>query len=126
MEYFPEIYAILISIFLSFLVPPLWFSSTILTINLETKEVHLGTWIMGWKTGRTESFNHIEKIFINKVKTTQKMHRYGTGGVHEQTGVEYRAFVKLDNIEKYFLISNKSEKKVEKKVVEIKKKLGIN
>ena len=126
MQHFPESYAIPIAIALSFLAPMIWFSSTILTINLETKEIHLGTWIMGLKTGRPESFDHIEKIFINEVKTIQKMQRYGTGGVYEKRDVEYRAFIKLDNEEKYFLISHRSEKKVEKRVADIKKKLGID
>lgn len=124
LQHFPENTAILITIPFSFLVPMLWFSSTVLTINPETKEFHLGTWAMGFKTGRPKPYNHIEKIFINKVNVSQTMNTRANS--HTTSHVEYRAFIKFDNEEKHFLVSNKSEKKLEERVAEIKKKLGIN
>lgn len=124
LEHFPQAIAIPVSILLSFVVPMLWFSSIILTINEETKEIHIGTWVLGKKTGKPKPYRTIDKIYINKVNVSQTMNT--RANTHTSTHVEYRAFVKIDDGEKHFLVSNKSEKKLEERVAEIKRKLGIN
>lgn len=124
MQYLPETIAIPIAILLCFLVPILWFSSTILTISTETNKIHLGNWVMGFKTGKPKPFNSIEKFYVNKVNVSQTMNTRANSYTSNQ--VEYQAFLKLDDGEKYFLVSHRSEKKLEEKVAEIKKKLGIN
>ncbi|MEQ9405286.1 MAG: hypothetical protein RIM99_16985 [Cyclobacteriaceae bacterium] len=122
----PENYAILLSMILSMLMPIIWFSYNILTIDNDKKEIHSGVYSVGFKTGKAKKFKEIDKIFINKVKTSQRMQSHGTGSVYEQKGVEYRAFIKLDDGTKYFLTSHPNEKKLEEKVTKIREKLGTN
>lgn len=120
----PEHLAIWISIALSFLLPAIWFSNKILTIDNSSKEIHEGYWIMGYKTGKPRKYQSIEKIFVNKVKTSQNMYSQANHG-HTTSGVEYHAYLKFDNDEKVFLVSNGDEKKLGEKVTKIREKLGI-
>lgn len=121
----PETLAILLAIGLSLLIPMLWFSFNILSVNSDTKEVHLGIWVMGYKTGRPKKFGSIEKIYVNKVKTSQAMYSQANQG-YLSKGLEYKAFIKFQDGEKYFLTSHPNEKTLHKKVVEIGKKLDLS
>jgi hypothetical protein len=125
LENLPEMYAIILAILLSLLVPLLWFSFQILTVDTDNKEVHDGIWLMGYKTGRPKKFNAIDTIFINKVKTSQSMYSQANRQ-HTSRGIEYHAYLKFDNEEKYFLLSNKNEKKLEDKLIKIRQKLGLS
>ena len=124
MQNLSENLAIWISIALSFLLPAIWFSNKILSIDNSSKEIHEGYWIMGFKTGKSKKFGAIEKTYINKVKTTQKMYSRANQG-YDIKGVEYHAYIKLDDDEKIFLIRNKSEKRLNEKVTKIREKLGL-
>lgn len=125
MNNLPEMFAILSAILLSLLVPMLWFSFQIITIDPETKEIHYGTWLMGYKTGKPRKYNSLEKIFINKVKTSQKMYSQANHG-HTTRGVEFHAYLKYDEDKKIFLASDKDEKKLEDQMIKIRKKLGLS
>ncbi len=102
----------------------MWFSFNVIIIDSLTKELHSGIWVMGHQLGKSRKFGSIVKIFINKVKTSRKMHSQVNHG-YTVKGIEYQAYLRLDDGEKYFLFSHASEKKVEEKVEEIKKKLMI-
>lgn len=121
----PETIAIIAAILLSLLIPLLWFSFQILTIDTGTNEIHYGTWLMGYKTGKVRSFGSIEKFYINQVSTSQNMYSQTNRG-HTVRGIEYHAFIKLDDGEKYFLTSDKDEKKLEEKVTKIREKLDLD
>ncbi len=120
----PETIAILSAIFFSLLIPMLWFSFQILTIDPETKEILLGTYVMGYKFGKPKKYNSIEKVFINKVRTSQNMYSQANHG-HTARGIEYHAYLKLDSEEKVFLASDKDEKRLEDKMMKIREKLSL-
>ena len=103
----------------------LWFSFKMITIDTTAKELHEGVWIMGYKTGKSRKFGEIEKIYINKVKTNHKMYSQANLS-HDIKGIEYHAYIKLDDGEKYFLTSHSNEENLHQRVNDLKKKLGIN
>lgn len=119
----PEPIAIPLVIVGSFLLPAIWFSFVVLTIDNENKWVHDGVWVMGYKIGKSKGFNRIEKIFINKVSVSQTMNTRVNS--HTTTRDEFQAYLKTDSSKKYKLFSERSLKEAEKKVKEIEEKLGI-
>ncbi len=121
----PEMIAILSAIAFSMLIPMLWFSFQILTINPESKEIHYGTWVMGYKSGKPKKYTSLEKIFINKVKTSQNMYSQTNKGLTVR-GVEFHAYLKYDEGEKIFLDSDQDEKRLEDKMIKIREKLGLS
>ena len=123
-ENLPEIYAVPLVILVSLLVPVLWFSYHIFMIDMDEKVIQEGLWIMGYRTGKPQPFNSIESFYINKVRVSQTMYSQ-TNRSHTLGKVEYKAFLKLDDGEKYFLTSHKNEKMLEEKLIKIKKKLGV-
>jgi len=125
MQNLPENPAILIAILLSFLFPMIWFSNKILTIDNDSKEIHQGYWIMGYKTGKPKKYQSLDKVFINKVKTSQSMYSQTNRG-HTMKGVEYHAYLKYDGEKKLFLASDPMEKKLEQKMTKISEKLGLS
>ncbi|MEO9870223.1 hypothetical protein [Ekhidna sp.] len=121
----PEPWSILVAIIVSSFVPAIWFASNVIIINEENKTLYDGVFAMGRKFGKPTKYDSIEKIFINKVKTKQTMYSLS----NQQNIVsnhEYRAYLKLDNGDKYFLLSHPLEERVEEKVTKISKKLGIS
>ncbi|MEO1254004.1 MAG: hypothetical protein AAFY41_03825 [Bacteroidota bacterium] len=120
-----EAWAILVSIILASFFPALWFSFNVIIIDAENQEVFEGVWTMGKRFGKPVPFNKIEKIFINKVKTRQTIYSLSS----KQNIVanhEFRAYLKLDNEEEYFLISHPIKERAQDKVSEIKRKLCID
>ncbi|MEP1094483.1 MAG: hypothetical protein ABJG78_05205 [Cyclobacteriaceae bacterium] len=125
MQNLPERLAIPIAILLSFLFPMIWFSNKILTIDNDLKEIHEGYWIMGYKTGKRKKYKSVDKIFINKVKTSQSMYSQSNHG-HSVKGVEYHAYLKYDEDKKLFLAGDPLEKRLENKMTKIREKLGLS
>lgn len=124
-DWLPEPWSIIIAIVISTFLPALWFATNVIIINEEDKTIFDGVWTMGRKLGKPVSYEAIEKIFINKVKTKQTMYSLS----NKQNIVanhEYRAYLKLSNGDKFFLISHPLEETIEKKVMKIRKKLEIN
>ena len=124
MDSLPEPWSILIAILIASFLPALWFSFNVIIIDMDKKEIFDGVWTMGKRLGKPIPFNEIEKIFINKVKTKQTMYSL-SNKQNIVTNHEFRAYLKLDNGEKFFLISHPVEDTLEEKVTKIRKKLGI-
>ena len=122
----PELIGIVVAILISFLLPALWFSYDILVINTNEKTIFSGVWLMGLKIGNTKKFNLIEKIFVNKVKTRQTMYAYHSYNKHTARGIEYHAYLKLDNDGKIFLMGRKNKEDLHEKLKKIKDKLGLS
>lgn len=122
---FSEEIAVPVAIVLSLLMPMIWFSKSILIIDNSNKEIHEGVWLLGYKTGTPRKFSEIEKFYINKVKTSQQMYSHANVG-HTSKGIEFQAYIKLDDGAKFFLTSDKNEKRLEEKVTKIREKLGMS
>ncbi len=124
MDSLSEPWSILIAILIASFLPALWFSFNVIIIDMNKKEIFDGVWTMGKRLGKPTPFNEIEKIFINKVKTKKTMYSI-SNQQNIVTNHEFRAYLKLDNGEKLFLISHPIEDTLEEKVTKIRKKLGI-
>lgn len=120
----PEFFAIPIAIISSLLLPSLWFSFNIITIDNVAKELYEGIWVMGYRLGKVITFKQIEKVYINKVTYTQSMHSLANH-THTIKNVAFKAFIKLDNGKKYFLFSSPTEEHALQKVKEVETKLGL-
>ncbi len=125
MQIFSEVLAILLAMVLSLIVPMLWFSFQIITIDPSAQEIHYGTWLMGYKTGKPKKYHSLDKIFINRVKTSQTMYSRSNTS-HTAKGVEYHAYLKFNEEEKIFLASDKDEKRLEDKMIKIREKLDLS
>ncbi len=125
MNSLPEPWSIFITIVIASFLPALWFSYNIIVIDMEKKEIFDGVWTMGKRLGTPIPFNRIEKIFINRIKTKQTMYSL-SNKQNILVDHEFRAYLKLDNGEKIFLISHPLEEKMEEKVTKIREKLGID
>ncbi len=124
MDMLPEPWSILIAIAISSFLPALWFATKVIIVDEEHKTIFDGVWTMGKKLGKPLKYHSIEKIFINKVKTKQTMY-----SLSNQSNVvanhEYRAYLKLDSGDKYFLFSHPLEERAEEKVTKIREKLAL-
>ncbi|MEQ6167684.1 hypothetical protein AAOE16_10860 [Ekhidna sp. MALMAid0563] len=124
MDALPEPWSIFIAIALASFLPGIWFASYVIIINEEKKTIFDGIWTMGHKFGKPIKYESIEKIFINRVKTKQTMYSL-SNRQNVVTDHEYRAYLKLDNGEKFYLLSHPLEETVEEKVTKIREKLGV-
>ena len=120
---FNELTFIVLGIIISPILPIIWTTRYITEINPIKKYVHEYVWLMGGKVGKPESFDSIEKTFINSVNTAQRMTSYG-GNVNTARYLEFIGFVKLDNGEKIELMRDTDEDYVFEKMEKISKKLG--
>ena len=125
MDALPEPWSIFIAIALASFLPGIWFASYVIIINEEKKTIFDGTWTMGHKFGKPIKYESIEKIFINRVKTKQTMYSL-SNRQNVVTNHEYRAYLKLESGEKFYLLSHPIEEKIEEKVTKIREKLGLN
>ncbi len=125
MDALPEPWSIFIAIAIASFLPGIWFASYIIIVNEEKKTIFDGIWTMGHKFGKPIKYESIEKIFINRVKTKQTMYSL-SNRQNVVTDHEYRAYLKLDNGEKFYLLSHPLEETVEEKVIKIREKLGLN
>ncbi|WP_370089208.1 hypothetical protein [Ekhidna sp.] len=124
MDALPEPWSIFIAILIASFLPALWFATNVIIINEEDKTIFDGVWTMGRKLGKPVRYQSIEKIFINKVKTKQTMYSL-SNRQNVVANYEHRAYLKLDNGDKYFLLSHPLEERVEEKVAKIREKLGL-
>lgn len=119
-----EPWSIIIAILLSFILPGIWFASNIIIIDLERKTLFDGSWTMGFRFGKNHRFESIDSFFINKVKIKQTIY-----SLANQQNIlvnhEYKAYVKLQSGEKYFLFSHPLEERAQEKLTKIRKKLGL-
>ncbi len=125
MQNLPEVFAIMAAIALSLFIPMLWFSFQIISIDPDLKEIHYGTWLMGYKTGRARKYQSLDEIFINKVRTSQTMHSRSNTS-HTVRGIEFHAYLKFNEDEKVFLLSDKDEGRLVERMTKIKEKLALS
>lgn len=125
MDMLPEPWSILIAIAISSFLPALWFATKVIIVDEEHKTIFDGVWTMGKKLGKPLKYHSIEKIFINKVKTKQTMYSL-SNQANVVANHEYRAYLKLDNGDKYFLFSHPLKERAEEKVTKIREKLALN
>ncbi|MFY0607997.1 MAG: hypothetical protein JXR10_14860 [Cyclobacteriaceae bacterium] len=119
----PEVYAIIISIALSFLLPPVWTSYRIMEIDTDQKTISNLTWAMGERSRSSQTYSTLEKIFINAGIKSQKMNSYG-GRVHEQKVKTYSAYLKTSEGSKHFLVSDEDESNLIERLSTIQEKLN--
>ncbi|MEM6830165.1 MAG: hypothetical protein AAF551_06585 [Bacteroidota bacterium] len=117
LAHLPENAAIALTMSVSLILPVLWFSFDVLTIDTASRRVHQGIWIMGRPIGRSKAYTKIENIFIEKPQTEQN----GRNSTHQPP--LYRAFITFDNQKKYYILSGRSEESLKKKLSKIKKRL---
>ena len=121
----PEVLAIILIILLSSLIPTFWFATNIIVINDEEKTIYDGIWAMGKRLGKSERYDALEGIMIEKIKTRETVYTLS----NKQNIVanhEFRAYLKTTNGGNYFLLSHPLKERLEVKVTKIKKKLEIN
>ena len=74
-------------------------------------------WLLGWKSGKEQSYNQIEKIFINEVTKSATV-QTRTGGSYNSKSKVFKAFMKLDTGEKIHLDTDKRKERLEKRVTD--------
>ena len=124
MQSLEEPWSIIVSIILSMILPAIWFATNIIAIDMSAKSIFDGTWIMGFRVGKPIPFDSIEKIYINKVKTSQTTYSLANNK-SVVTNHEYRAYLKTNSGEKFYLFSHPLEEKAREKVLKAQQKLGI-
>lgn len=124
MDALPEPWSIFIAIAIASFLPGIWFASYVIIIDAEKKTIFDGIWTMGHKFGKPVSYQSIEKIYVNRVKTKQTMYSL-SNRQNVLTDHEYRAYIKIDTGEKFYLLSHPIEEKMEEKVTKIREKLGL-
>lgn len=106
--------AVLIAVFLTILLIPTWFSKYVLEIDTESRSYANLIQILSYSSGKRIAFGAVEKIFINECRVAQTIHRYSTGAPATFRNVEYRAFLKLENGDKIFLLRKREADKLKK------------
>ena len=76
------------------------------------------------KTGKTETYESIEKIFVTKRKESQQLYTARTTHSSTFENVVYNAYLKFSDGEKVHLFSGKNKEKVMEKLSPVAKELG--
>ena len=120
-----ESLSIFVILILCCFVPAIWFATNVIIINEENKTIFDGIWTMGKKLGKPVKYNKLEEVFIEKIRTKKTVYSLP----NKQNIIsdhEYRAYLKLSNGKKYFLLSHPLKNRIEEKVTKINKKLELN
>ena len=86
-----------------------------LKIDITNTTYHLYVWVLGKKTGTPTKFNFIESFYVNKVKE-KGAYTTRAGIKHDTSDTLYKAFIKMDDGEKFNLDSDKNEEKLNERV----------
>lgn len=121
----PRPFAVALTLFVSFLIAAAWSASYLLVIDMEEKKIFDGVWVMGIKLGAEMPFTHIEKIFINKIKTKQTFYSALGNQPATLSNAEYQSYVKTDEGRKVALVTHRNRSKIIEKVTYIIDKLGL-
>jgi len=78
------------------------------------------------KTGKTEGYESIERLFITRGKESQQMYTAHTTHSSTFENVVYNGYVKFSNGEKIHLLSEKNKDKLIKKLIPLKEALSID
>jgi hypothetical protein len=114
--------ALLIVAALSVLVNYWWLSIILVLVGLMLLTMHSGTQInvsdgtfreynsyLFFRTGVTEKYNRIEKVFINSAKVSQKMYTPRTLSSSTFENIVFNAYLKFDDGRKIFLTSRENK-----------------
>ncbi len=112
-----------LGILFSPILPILWTSRTIYEINPVKKIRHEFIWIMGNKIGKPVPYLEIEKVYVNKIKMSQRMTSWG-GQTNTARFYEYVGYVKFSDGIKSELVRDRELKFVIEKMKKIAKKLN--
>jgi len=77
------------------------------------------------KFGKWKVYDSVEKIYINPVKTSQRIYSRVTEGI-DVKGLEYHAFMLFNNNTKEFLASNKKKNKLINKLKPLSQAFQLN
>jgi hypothetical protein len=94
-----------------------------LEIDIANRTFHDYIWILGLKTSKPERYISVDKIFINRVKSSTRTHSF-TGKVNSFQDIYFKAFMKLDNGEKIFLQESKNIDQLLKYITDYAKRLN--
>ena len=108
----------IIGILISPILPIMWTTRKILEINPNEKYVFKFIWMMGRKFGKRERFERIEKLYVSKVRLSQRMTT--TPEFHEYIG-----FILLSNEMRMQLVRDKEKDFVFEKMNKIAGKLNM-
>ena len=122
--YLPKALVIALMILLAPILPLIWTLQDMIEINMNKKFIHEYIWVLGSKWGTPKLFEHIEYIFINATKMSQKMSSWG-GRVHHNKYLNYIAYVKLSSGKKYLLKRSKNHESLVNEMKEISVKLNV-
>lgn len=127
-KYYVQTHPILISVLLyigMFLILFFLFTSRYqIEIIPEAEVVHPHIWIMGYKIGSMRAFYKVEKIFVNKVRQTQKLYTHYNysnysvpyiGMLYIEENI-YKSFLKFTNGEKLLFMAHPKHDKLMKKL----------
>ncbi|WP_462252276.1 hypothetical protein [Ekhidna sp.] len=120
-----EPWSIISVILIASFLPAIWFATKIIIINEENKTIYDGIWTMGRKLKKSSNYTSLSEIIIRKVKTKRTVYTL-SNKENIVADHEFRAILKLENDEEYFLFSHPLKDRVDEKVTKIKKKLEIN
>lgn len=95
---------------------PTWFSRYVLEIDVENRTYADLIQILSLSWGKKVAFGPVEKIFINECQVGQTIHRYSTGAPATFRSMEYKAFLKLQNGDKVFLLSKMEPERLKESI----------
>ena len=99
----------------------LWTAREIVVVDFHKKIIGEGHWILGLSSLEKTRFSELEKIFINRVKSTTRMnHLIGSADI---TDYVYKAFLKTAEGEKFEIATGSDKDKVIRKLKEYNKVL---
>ncbi|HMP99174.1 MAG TPA: hypothetical protein PKC24_05285 [Cyclobacteriaceae bacterium] len=81
-------------------------------VNVRNKTLREYNSYLFIRVGETESYNEIERIFINSSKVSEKIYTPRTLNSSTFHSVIYKAYLKLDDDRKIFLTSKKNKEKL--------------
>lgn len=97
----------------------------VVEIDLEARTLSDLTDVVFHRWGSRTSIEHAEKIFINKIRMSRRIIRYGTGSPLELKSYDYKAFLKLTSGEKLPLLTREDLSEVRAELDELASELKI-
>jgi hypothetical protein len=101
-------------------------SRNFLVLSMQDNTYWEYRWVLGFKFGKKEKFDSIEKLFINKIKLVADVYKYSPVVVPNSSEVRsslYKCFIKFGNGEKMLLDSDEDKDKLINRLKEYNKVL---
>ena len=122
--YLPKALVIALMILLAPTLPLIWTLQDIIEINMNKKSIHEYIWVLGSKWGTPKLFEHLEYIFINETKMSQKMSSWG-GHAHHHKYLDYIAYLKLSSGKNQLIARSKNHTSLINKIRKLSIRLNI-